>query len=92
MGNVDEAPADAGVLSIPEVLDGRRARAGQRHVRPDDLHQTANFLYLTLDLAHAQGQPVAAARAFDAQMTRDAKRHPTLARRYLRSTRPVGAR
>ena len=98
--NIDESRVVAnaakllqlGVLSIPEVLDGAGHVPVNPTYGPTIYSQTANFLYLTLDLAHAQGQPAAAARAFDAQMTRYAKRHPALARRYLDRTRPVGGR
>ena len=42
--------------------------------------QSVYFAYDFLDLAHAAGQPAAAGRAFDAQMSRYAKRHPGYAR------------
>jgi acetyl esterase/lipase len=38
--------------------------------------QSVYFAYDFLDLAHAAGQPASAARAFDAQMSRYAKRYP----------------
>jgi dienelactone hydrolase len=82
----------AGVLSIPEVLDGAGHVPVNPKYGPTIYSQTANFLYMTLDLAHAQGQPVAAARAFDAQMSRYAKRHPALAKRYVARTRAAGSR
>ena len=44
------------------------------------LQQGNYFLYDALDLAHAQGQPVAAARASDRQLKRMAKDNPSVAR------------
>jgi acetyl esterase/lipase len=61
---------NAGVLTVAEVLEG----AG--HVPVDDRFgelistQSAYFLYWTLDLAHAQGQPPSAAREADATARR----------------------
>jgi hypothetical protein len=44
------------------------------------LQQTDYFLYMFLDLAHAAGQPTAAARASDAQVDRLREKYPQLAR------------
>jgi dienelactone hydrolase len=43
------------------------------------LEQADYFLYWALDLAHAHGQPVAAARASDRQLRRMAKQNPAVA-------------
>jgi dienelactone hydrolase len=48
------------------------------------LEQADYFLYLTLDLAHAHGQPVAAARAQERQLQRMAKQSPLAARMLKR--------
>ena len=53
---------NAGVTSVPEVLPG----AGHVPIGTDGptiFTQSAYFLYFTLDLAHAAGQPPAAAAA-----------------------------
>jgi dienelactone hydrolase len=46
------------------------------------LEQSAYFLYLALDLAHAAGQPAAAARALERQAERLGDRYPRLEQRY----------
>lgn len=45
------------------------------------IKQSEYFLYYFLDLAHAAGQPVAAARAFDAQVTKMRSRYPRFVQR-----------
>jgi len=52
------------------------------------LEQTDNFLYLTLDLAHAAGQPISAARASEAQLKRLAA--SPAAKRMLKRARALG--
>lgn len=48
------------------------------------ISQSVNFSYAVLDLAHAAGQPAAAARAFDAQVRRLRAQHPHAALGSLR--------
>jgi dienelactone hydrolase len=72
------ALSNANVLNFLEPLEG----AG--HVPYAQFHdqivsQSDYFFYAVLDLAHAQGQPASAARAFDSQVKRLSEQHPTLA-------------
>jgi para-nitrobenzyl esterase len=69
-----------GVAAVLEPL------AGAGHVPYNQYHdqivtQSDYFLYAFLDLAHAAGQPTAAARAFDRQIIALKKKHPGLARK-----------
>jgi predicted esterase len=70
---------NAGVAAFLEPLDG----AGHvPYVQYHDLivNQTDYFFYDFLDLAHAQGQPVAAARAFDRQASTLRTTYPGVSR------------
>lgn len=57
---------NAGVLSVPEVLQGAGHVPVNATYGPTIYTQSANFLYFTLDLAHAAGSPPGNAAATDA--------------------------
>jgi dienelactone hydrolase len=70
------ALSNAHVLNFLELLDGAgHVPYGQYH----DLivSQSDYFFYAVLDLAHAQGQPIAAARSFDRKAARLSAQHPS---------------
>jgi predicted esterase len=71
----------AGIPTIFEPLVGG-GHVPMRQFGDTIVTQSVYFAYDFLDLAHAPGQPAAAGRAFDAQMSRYARRHPDLARRF----------
>jgi acetyl esterase/lipase len=55
-----------GVTSVPEVLQGAGHVPVNKTFGPTIYQQSANFLYFTMDLAHAAGSPPANAAATDA--------------------------
>jgi hypothetical protein len=63
---------NAGVAAFIEPFDGDGHVPYAQH-RDQILIQSDYFFYAFLDLAHAQGQPAAAARAFDAKAERLSK-------------------
>jgi dienelactone hydrolase len=83
-----QTAADLYNAKVPVVFESLQ---GAGHVPfstygPLMITQSVYFAYYTLDLAHAAGQPVAAAAAFDRQVSRMLRAHPALDRAYgLRS-------
>ena len=69
---------NSGVAAFLEPLDGA-GHVPYAQFRDQILSQSDYFFYDVLDLAHAQGQPAAAAAAFDRQAQRLEEQHPQLA-------------
>jgi predicted esterase len=90
--SVDTAVAllNAGVPAFLQLQEGA-GHVPYVQFRNLYVEQTNYFLYSFLDLAHAQGQPIAAARAFDRQLPELRRRYPRFARRLsrLRSSYPA---
>jgi dienelactone hydrolase len=61
---------NAGVLSVPEILQGAGHVPVNSTYGPTIYTQSANFLYFVLDLAHAAGSPPGNAAATDAMAKR----------------------
>ena len=68
---------NAGVAAFLEPLDGA-GHVPYAQFRDQILSQSDYFFYAVLDLAHAQGQPIAAARAFDRQAEQLSEQHPSI--------------
>ena len=68
---------------VPAFLQLQQGAGHVPYVQFRDLYieQTNYFLYAFLDLAHAHGQPITAARAFDRQLPRLRQKHPRYERR-----------
>ena len=86
--SVDTAVAllNAGVPAFLQLQEG----AGHvPYVQFRDLYieQTDYFLYAFLDLAHAHGQPISAARAFDRRLPRLREQYPRYEKRLEQLTR-----
>ena len=77
---------NAGVAVVFETLEGG-GHVPMRDFGDVIVSQSVNFTYAVLDLAHAAGQPPAAARAFEREAARLRAAHPELAKR-LRVTQP----
>jgi para-nitrobenzyl esterase len=69
---------NSGVAAFLEPLDGA-GHVPYAQFRDQILSQSDYFFYAVLDLAHAQGQPAAAARAFDRRARRLSQKYPQLA-------------
>jgi hypothetical protein len=80
-----QAAADLYNAGIPVVFEPLEAGGHVPFGRFGDtiVSQSVYFCYAVLDLAHATGQPAAAARAFERQAATMAERSPAL-RRALR--------
>jgi dienelactone hydrolase len=71
------AMLNAGVAAWIEPLDGA-GHVPYAQFRDQILTQSDYFFYAVLDLAHAQGQPTAAARAFDRKAEALSEAHPSV--------------
>jgi hypothetical protein len=69
---------NSGVAAFLEPLDGA-GHVPYAQFRDQILSQSDYFFYDVLDLAHAHGQPAAAAQAFDRQAQRYSEKYPQLA-------------
>lgn len=83
--SVDTSAAllNAGVLAVLETQQGA-GHVPYSQYRQLFLDQTDYFFYDVLDLAHAQGQPAAAGRAFTARAAKLRKKHPKYAKQLER--------
>jgi dienelactone hydrolase len=72
------ALTNAGVLNFLLRLNGA-GHVPYGQYRDLIVSQSVYFFYAVLDLAHAQGQPVAAARSFDRQAARLSEEYPAFA-------------
>jgi predicted esterase len=90
--SVDTAVAllNAGVPAFLQLQEGT-GHVPYLQFRNLFVEQTNYFLYAFLDLAHAQGQPVAAARAFDRQLPELRRRYPRYAQRLSRLRNGYGS-
>lgn len=73
------AMLNSGVAAFLEPLDGA-GHVPYAQFRDLILSQSDYFFYSVLDLAHAQGQPPAAARAFDRKVAAAGVEHPRILR------------
>lgn len=77
------AMLNAGVGAFLEPLQGA-GHVPYAQYREQIVSQSDYFFYSVLDLAHAQGQPPAAARAFDRSVAGQAAKHPRILRQARR--------
>lgn len=84
--DTSSAMLNAGVLAVLETQQGA-GHVPYAQYRQLFLDQTDYFFFDVLDLAHAQGQPAAAARSFDARAAGLRKKHPRYAKQLERRRR-----
>jgi hypothetical protein len=76
-----------GVAAFLQPLDGQGHVPYFEPYKTQIVTQANYFFYFVMDLAHAQGQSAATARAFDKQKTKLIRQHPGLARKFAQRLR-----